>query len=192
MEDGHIFRRLLADPSRYGSKIRCGVCRALFLLLWTLPLDAGLAYAYRLYVGTDNMDVFTLLQSVQEFGGGDVVTGVHYILLIAALLILIVIIGIAFHSGARHTRALGNIRLINGHHGKLVLGWFCSLITMLPLIAALAYVIMRYIPALNDPNGLVAGNSRTRSCRWWTRLSGLTGNTGTPSSRRTRCATSAK
>lgn len=158
LEDGSMFSWRLADPSRYWSKVWCGIKRALFLLLWMLPLLAGLLYAYRLYVGTDNMDAFTLLQSIQKFGGGDVVTGVHYVLLIAAVLILILIAGVAFHSGARHAWALGNVRRINGCHGKLMLGWICSLATVLPIIIALAVAVVRYLPVLNDPNGLLAGS----------------------------------
>ncbi len=166
LEEGNVFSRRLADPSRYRSKVWCGLKRTFFLLLWSLPLLAGLVYAYRLYVGTDNMDAFTLLQSIQEFGGGDVVTGVHYVLLIATGLILIVIAGIAFHSGARHAWALGDVRRINGNHGKLILGWICSLITVLPVIIALAVAIVRYLPVLSDPNGLLAGSvklPRTRT-----------------------------
>ena len=167
LENGNVFNYRLADLSRYGKKLLCGLRRALFLLIWTLPLAAGLCYAYRLYVGTDDMDAFTLLQSIQQFGGGDVVTGVHYVLLITVVLILIVIVGIAFHSGARHAWALGSCRKINGHHGKMVVGWFWwSIITMLPFIAALIITVVRYLPVLGDPNGLLAGSvklPRTRT-----------------------------
>ena len=166
LESGNIFSMRLADSSRWGAKLLRGLQRGLFLILWSMPLTAALYYAYRLYVGTDNMDIFTLLQSVQEFGGGDVKTGIRYAIYILLALILILLVGIAFHSGARHAWSLGDIRLINRHHGKLVLGWICSLVTMLPLITAVIYTILRYMPALNDPNGLLAGSvnlPRTRT-----------------------------
>ena len=42
-------------------------------------------------------------------------------------------------------------------------------------------------------SGRISGkSSRTRSCRWWTRSSVLTGNTGTPSSRQMPCGTGAR
>ena len=166
LESGNVCSLLLVSPERWGAKLWRGLQRALYLVLWSLPLMAGLYYAYRLYVGVDDMDFFTLLQKFQDFGGGDVTIGIRYAVCILAALILILLAGIAFHSGARHAWTLGNIRLVNGHHGKLLLGWICSLVTMLPLLAAMTYAVLRYLPALFDPNGLMAGTvnlPRTRT-----------------------------
>lgn len=153
----------LASPelirfSGWPGKVGQGLIRAGLLAVWSLPLALALNYAWRLYRGEDDMDGFKLLQSIQDFGNGDVKDGIRYLLLILGGLILILLIGFAFHSGARHARALGNPRLVNGHRGKLVLGWFLSgLILMLPLWIPAVIAAIQVVPLLNDPNGLVAG-----------------------------------
>ena len=153
--NGSVFSMRLADPSRWFSKVRHGVLRAAFLACWSVPLAAGLGYAYRFYKGTDDISGPETLHMVQDFGNGDVRLGIKYLLLILGGLILILMIGFAFHSGARHALALGRPRLVNGHRGKIALGWFCSVIVfMLPLWIALGIVISRFMPMLNDPRGI--------------------------------------
>ena len=153
--NGSVFSMRLADPSRWFSKVRHGVLRAVLLACWSVPLAAGLGYAYRFYKGTDDISGPETLQMVQDFGNGDVRLGIKYLLLILGGLILILMIGFAFHSGARHALALGRPRLVNGHRGKIALGWFCSVIVfMLPLWIALGIVISRFMPMLNDPRGI--------------------------------------
>ena len=55
--------------------------------------------------------------------------------------------------------------MLRGHHGKIVLSWICSLITLLPLIAAIIAVIMRYLPALQELNGVVMNTVSLPSTR---------------------------
>ena len=69
--------------------------------------------------------------------------------------VLLLAFGCAFHSGDRHAFVRNNPKMLRGHHGKIVLSWLCSLITLLPIIIAIVAVIIRYLPVLQDLNGLV-------------------------------------
>ena len=102
-----------------------------------------------------DMDGFTLLRVIKEFGGGDLMTGIIYMALIFIAAVLLVAFGCAFHSGDRHAFVRNNPKLVRGHHGKIVLCWICSLLTILPMIIAIAVVIVRYLPVLKDLNGVV-------------------------------------
>lgn len=146
----------LISLSRWRDQVVCGYKRMALLPLWAIPLGGGLYYAYRVWQGTDEMDAFSTLQAVQDFGNGDVKAGLYYLLGILGVLILILLIGFAFHSGVRHALALGNPKLVNGHHGMIAFGWFLSsIVFMLPFWIALAIVLFKWIlPLLNDPNGL--------------------------------------
>ena len=154
MDGGKLFTGRLLETDDWWGKVWIGIRRTLCLAVWSVPLAAGAAYAYRLWKGADDMDGFTLLQSVQDFGGGDVKTGILYIGLIAGGLLLLLVIGCAYHSGARHAAALGIPRRTGSHHGKIVIGWFLSLIILWPIL------IVSVIPAgviqtlLMDTNGL--------------------------------------
>ena len=89
-----------------------------------------------------------------DFGGGDLVTGVLVIALAVVLTMLLVALGCAFHSGARHAFAQGDPGRVKGHHGKIMLTWICALVSVLPMIIAAVVAFVRYIPALSDLNGL--------------------------------------
>ena len=140
--DGSLFSYRLIDPSEYGRKLVFGLKRMIMLLFWSIPLIACLVIAKIHYSG--DMDGFTLLRVIKEFGGG---------IFIAA--VLLVAFGCAFHSGDRHAFVRNNPKLVRGHHGKIVLCWICSLLTILPMIIAIAVVIVRYLPVLKDLNGVV-------------------------------------
>lgn len=157
LSGGSVFSCRLIDYSGIRRKVMCGIKRMLLLPIWAVPMVISLDYAYRLWKGEDDMDGFSLLQSIQDFGGGDVKKAILYILLITAGLILILMIGAGFHSGARHALALGNPRMVDGHHGKIVLGWLlATLVFMLPLWIAIAIVLVQVLPVLlNDMNGLI-------------------------------------
>ena len=125
----------------------------IMLLFWSIPLIACLVIAKIHYSG--DMDGFTLLRVIKEFGGGDLMTGIIYMALIFIAAVLLVAFGCAFHSGDRHAFVRNNPKLVRGHHGKIVLCWICSLLTILPMIIAIAVVIVRYLPVLKDLNGVV-------------------------------------
>ena len=151
--DGSLFSYRLIDPSEYGRKLVFGLKRMIMLLFWSIPLIACLVIAKIHYSG--DMDGFTLLRVIKEFGGGDLMTGIIYMALIFIAAVLLVAFGCAFHSGDRHAFVRNNPKLVRGHHGKIVLCWICSLLTILPMIIAIAAVIVRYLPALKDLNGVV-------------------------------------
>ena len=131
LRDGRLFSWRLADPSRWGDKVLH---------------FSGL------------VDGFTLLAMIKQFGGGDFMTGVLYLLLVLLAMILILVIGFGFHSGARHARAQGGTRKMKGRHGKNLLGWICAQATLLPVLAAFVIAVMRYLPVIRDVSGLMTGS----------------------------------
>ena len=153
LRDGSLFSCRLIDPSEYGKKLAYGLKRILMLLFWSVPLIACLVIAKIHYSG--DMDGFTLLRAIKDFGGGDLMTGVLYMVLIFVAAVLLLAFGCAFHSGDRHAFVRNNPKMLRGHHGKIVLSWICSLLTLLPIIIAIVAVIIRYLPALQDLNGVV-------------------------------------
>ena len=156
LRDGRLFSWRLADPSRWGDKVLCGLKRAGYLLLWASPLIAAAVYAWRHFSGL--VDGFTLLAMIKQFGGGDFMTGVLYLLLVLLAMVLILVIGFGFHSGARHARAQGGTRKMKGRHGKNLLGWICAQATLLPVLAAFVIAVMRYLPVIRDVSGLMTGS----------------------------------
>ena len=153
LRGGSLFSYKLIDPSEYGKKLAYGLKRMLMLLFWSVPLIACLVIAKIHYSG--DMDGFTLLRGIKDFGGGELMTGVLYLIAIFVGAVLLVAFGCAFHSGDRHAFIRNNPKMLRGHHGKIVLCWICSLITILPIIIAIVAVIIRYLPVLQDLNGLV-------------------------------------
>ena len=153
--EGSLFSLRLADPSGYGWKLGYGLCRGLLLAIWGAPLIAAILFAWEKFAG--QTDGLTVLQEVHAFGGRDMKTGMIYLLLILFGLILILLIGIGFHSGDRHARVLDQKGLMKGHRGKALLCWICSLVFLLPLLIALVLVMIRYAPLLNNLTGVVNG-----------------------------------
>ena len=164
LNGGSLYSGRLADPARYGSKLLSGLKRLFFLLIWSVPL-LFCAYQAKTHIAGET-DVITLLEIIRDnFGGGNTVQGVFYIVLIAVATLLVLAAGCAFHSGARHARAQGDPKLVNGHHGKIMLTWLCALVTLLPLIAALGILVLRYAPALGNPEELISGSAHLPSTR---------------------------
>ena len=81
-----------------------------------------------------------------------------FALLVLLAMILILVIGFGFHSGARHARAQGGTRKMKGRHGKNLLGWICAQATLLPVLAAFVAAVMRYMPVIRDVSGLMTGS----------------------------------
>jgi len=153
LNGGSLFTVRLADPTAYGRKLAYGLKQALKLLVWGAPLIASLYIAWIHFDG--DMDGFTLMRQIKQFGGGDLMTGVLYLALILLATLILLAIGCAFHSGDRHALVRENRKLLKGHHGKLVLCWLSSLAALLPIIIALAAVVIRYLPALGDLNAIL-------------------------------------
>ena len=155
LNGGSLFSLRLADPEGYGKKLLYGTKRMVMLLLWAAPLIAAVVIA-RVHMSGET-DGFTVLRMIKAFGGGDLMTGVVYLVLILIATILLLAFGCAFHSGDRHAFAAGKAKLLRGHHGKIVLCWICALAAVLPALVAAVILVFRYLPALQDLNGIMAG-----------------------------------
>ena len=151
--EGSLFSYRLVDPEEYGKKLLYGLKRGLMLLCWTAPLIACLLIANHHITG--EMDGFTLMRLIKDFGGGDLMTGVLYMALILLGAMLLVAVGCAFHSGDRHAFVRKDPKLVKGHHGKIVLCWLCSLVALLPMILAIVAVVLRYVPLLSNLTALL-------------------------------------
>ena len=163
LEGGSLFSRKLGDATGYGKKLAYGLKRCGMMLCWSAPLIASLVIAWKHISG--NMDGFTLMRLVKEFGGGDLMTGVGYLAMILAGTLLLLCIGIGFHSGDRHALVLEQPKLLRKRRIKVLGCWFCSLIILLPLLIALGIVIARYLPVLTNLSALLMGEAKLPSTR---------------------------
>ncbi len=154
LRGGSLGSRVLVETGNYGAKLVCGLKRLSFLLLWGAPLAVLLTVGWNHFAG--NMDSFTVLRMIKnDLGGGDQMTGLRNLGLILAGTLVILMMGCAFHSGARHAFARGRKGIVNGHHGKIFLSWIVSLVCLLPVVIAVWVVAGRYMPVLKDLNGLL-------------------------------------
>lgn len=160
---GSLFSWRLSDPTAYGKKLMYGFSRCLMLLCWAAPLIAAVIIA-RVHMSGET-DAFTVLRMIKGFGGGDLMTGVLYLVLILVAALLLLAFGCAFHSGDRHAFAAGKPGLVKHHHGKIVLCWLCALAAILPMLIAIAMLVFRYLPAMQNLNGLVDGSLQLPSTR---------------------------
>ena len=163
LEGGKLFSLRLADPGKYGKKLGYVLSRLALLTLWFLPLIAALLYAWDKYSG--NTDGLTVMDMIYQFGGQDMKTGVIYLLLIFAGLLVLAALGTGFHSGDRHACVMDGKGLLKGKRPKVLLCRICSLVFLMPLIAALIAAVFRYVPLLNDVNGVVTGDVPKPSTR---------------------------
>ena len=161
--NGKIFSMRLADPGVYGQKVLYGLSRMALLVLWSVPLIAALIFAWDKYDG--DTDGLTVMNMIYEFGGQDMKTGVIYLLLILLALTVLAALGMGFHSGDRHAWVLGEKGLLRMKRPKVLLVRICSLVFLLPLIAAAVIAAARYVPLLNDVSGVMSGNVPLPSTR---------------------------
>lgn len=156
LQGGSLYGPDLISAANYREKLIFGLKRLLFLMLWSVPLIA-LAIVVKIHFSGD-VDSFTVLRMIKnELGGGDQMRGILVLLLISLASLLLLVIGCAFHSGARHAFAQGDPSLVRGHHGKVMLAWLVSLVSILPLVIAVVVVVFRYLPAVSNLTGLLTG-----------------------------------
>ena len=154
LRGGRLGSSVLVETENYGAKLVCGLKRLGFLLLWSAPLTALLTVGWNHFAG--NMDSFTVLRMIKnDLGGGDQMRGLQNLGLILAGTLVILMLGCAFHSGARHAFVRGQKDIVNGHHGRIFLSWLVSLLCLLPILIAVWAAISRYVPVLKDLNGLL-------------------------------------
>ena len=163
LQGGPLGGQELISPENYGEKLACGLKRMLFLLLWGAPLIAAALVIYGQFSG--EVDSFTVLRTLKNLGGGDYKLGILAVLLVIVAALLLLTFGCAFHSGARHAWAQGDVTRIRGHHGKILLAWLASLVCVLPMIAAVVWAVGRYVPVLQDLNGLLMRTVKLPSLR---------------------------
>lgn len=177
LDGGSVFSLRPVDFSGYGGKLGHGLKRLLFLLLWSAPVIACAVIAKEHISG--EMDVFSLMKAVSsignlEFMGGfldrlgwvvpaissvdAMIRGVVYLAGLVIISILVFTVGCGMHSGARHAYALGNTKLVNGHHGKNLLCWICSLVVFVPLLICIVIAVTRYTSLLSDITGILFGS----------------------------------
>lgn len=177
LDGGSVFSLRLVDFSGYGGKLGHGLKRLLFLLLWCAPVIACVIIAKEHISG--EMDVFSLMKVVSSIGNLEFMSGVFgplgwalpaissvdamlrgvvYLVGVVVVSLLIFMIGCGMHSGARHAYALGNIRLVNGHHGKNLLCWICSLVVFVPLLICVIIAVTRYTSLLSNITGILFGS----------------------------------
>ncbi|MCQ2457567.1 MAG: hypothetical protein MJ142_02420 [Clostridia bacterium] len=155
MAGGKICTSLLIDPGMYLKKLLNGLKSAAVILLWSIPLIVILLIARNNISG--DVDGFTVYRNIKSFGDDHLVRGVIFLALIAVSTLLLIALGCAFRSGARHAHALGRKDLLKGHHGGLLLARLISLISLIPLIISLAVAVSRYVPLLQDLDGTING-----------------------------------
>ncbi len=161
--EGKMFSLRLADPGNYGRKVGYALSRLGLLILWSLPLIAALLYAWDKYSG--ETDGLTVLDMIYQFGGQDMKTGVFYLMLILAGLLLLAALGAGVHSGDRHAFVLDRKGLLKGNRFGVLVCRICSVILLLPLIIAVVIVIFRYLPLIDDISSVVAGDVPLPSTR---------------------------
>lgn len=161
--EGKVFSLRLADPEKYGRKIIYALSRLALLLLWSAPLIAASLYAWEMYSG--DTDGLTVLDMIYRFGGQDMKTGVIYLLLIFAALFLLAVLGAGFHSGDRHAFVLERKGMLKGRRPKVLLCRTCSVIFLMPLIAAAIVAALRYVPLLDEVSGVVSGDVQLPATR---------------------------
>lgn len=154
---GPLFSMRLASTEGYGRKLGRGLKRGALLLLWALPFLVATALLVWAYSG--QMDAFTLMRVVMNIGGGSFMNGVKVVLLIYAATLLPILIGCAFHSGARHAAALGDKGLMKGHRLNVMLTWLGGCLALVPFLAVLVYESADYLAALVNALGNIGSAS---------------------------------
>ncbi len=146
LRGGALFTREMGIGWKpYGRLLWESLKTAFCVLLWSAPLIAAGVWAYSLFRAEGvqgSTDGLTLIRQVRDFGGGDPVRGAVYLALAVLALILLMTVGCAFHSGARHDKAQPpkQIRFFR-HRGRAMLAWLLGMLLFLPFALAVALVI---------------------------------------------------
>ena len=128
------------DMSGYGHKLIGSLKTTVLLLLWAAPGIALTYWAYLQYIGAT--DAVTIAMQISKLGGGDIVTGVEYALLIWVASWLPLCFGLCLHSGIRYAEALGGRAVLKGKRGGVMRTWLASLVIAVPFLAAVAAILL--------------------------------------------------
>lgn len=150
---GELFSTSLVDRSAYGQKLGQGLRTGLCLLLWALPFIAATLFIYRVMYGNTvvgQTDVFSVLMTLSDLGGGDIVRGTIYAMCMYLATLLPFVFGLSFHSGNRHARALNDAGRIRGHRGLVIRTWWSGIALLLPFLLVCGYFGIDYAGKLVD------------------------------------------
>lgn len=153
LSGGRLFSMQLVSFEQYWQKVGRGVKQALLLMLWGGLWLAATAFAVVVYSGKTIegvTDVFTLLRTLMALGGGSSIQGAKIVILIYLATLLPLLVGFAFHSGTRHAFALGGRQLLRGKRMKVMLVWLVSLVTLIPFLAAVMWIVLGLVGALSQ------------------------------------------
>ena len=146
LSGGDLFSpELLFGRQGYLWALMSGLRTAVFVLIWALPLIGVSVFLYVRYLGSagvqgDN-DVFTLANRLAELGGGNLGRGLITAAGALAGLVLLLVAGLAFHSGARHDWAHGGCKIRGARARGGVLGsWLLGMLLFLPFAIVLLLV----------------------------------------------------
>ena len=141
------FSLVLISLDHYKDKLLRGLLGMLRMLLWFIPLIAGVILALWAFYGP--VDGLTMIRMISSFGGG-IKPGFQRILFIYLLTLIPPLLGFAFHSGARHAAALGRPRATRGHHLRLMLLWLGDLVLLVPFLTAAGMTAANYVRSVID------------------------------------------
>lgn len=145
MNGGSVFSLQLISAKDYWKKLWRGLKGALCILLWSAVTIAGVSLLYAAVMGL--VDFITLM-SIFKAIGGNVVDGVMVVAAAVAASCLLIILGCAVHSGARHAVALGNKKLLKGNRLRLTALWFVGLVLVVPFAAVVVVTLGDYAMTL--------------------------------------------
>lgn len=141
MHGGSVFSLQLISTKDYGKKLLRGVKGLVYILLWSLLTIAGVSLLYAAVMGL--VDFITLMRIFSAIGG-TVMDGVMIVAAAVAASCLLIVLGCAVHSGARHAVALGDKKLLKGNRLRLIALWFLGCVLVVPFAAVVVAALGDY------------------------------------------------
>ena len=141
MNGGSVFSLQLISTKDYGKKLLRGVKGLVCILLWSLLTIAGVSLLYAAVMGLG--DFITLMRIFSAIGG-TVMDGVMIVAAAVAASCLLIVLGCAVHSGARHAVALGDKKLLKGNRLRLIALWFLGCVLVVPFAAVVVAALGDY------------------------------------------------
>ena len=141
MNGGSVFSLQLISTKDYGKKLLRGVKGLVCILLWSLLTIAGVSLLYAAVMGL--VDFITLMRIFSAIGG-TVMDGVMIVAAAVAASCLLIVLGCAVHSGARHAVALGDKKLLKGNRLRLIVLWFLGCVLVVPFAAVVVAALGDY------------------------------------------------
>lgn len=141
MNGGSVFSLQLISTKDYGRKLLRGAKGLVCILLWSLLTIAGVSLLYAAVMGL--VDFITLMRIFSAIGG-TVMDGVMIVAAAVAASCLLIVLGCAVHSGARHAVALGDKKLLKGNRLRLMALWFLGCVLVVPFAAVVVAALGDY------------------------------------------------